>query len=152
MTDKKLSRRDTIKMLGVAVGTAALSGLPSKWNTPEVVAGALPAHARQSAVAMTCASPLHTYSAAVATANGNPTQLNPIADLGVPAGTVVNYQITLSAGNKIGGSSGPFSGTITAAVGGVNLGIGTNAFVAGGTGNVFYTWSGGSACIVYNFT
>jgi hypothetical protein len=48
MTEKKISRRDAMKMLGVAVGAAALSTLPSKWNTPELVAGVLPAHARQS--------------------------------------------------------------------------------------------------------
>jgi hypothetical protein len=48
MTEKKLSRRDAMKMLGVAVGAAALAGLPSKWNTPELAAGVLPAHARQS--------------------------------------------------------------------------------------------------------
>jgi hypothetical protein len=50
MTEKKISRRDAMKMLGVAVGAATLSTLPSKWNTPELAAGVLPAHARQSAV------------------------------------------------------------------------------------------------------
>ncbi len=48
MTVKKISRRDAMKLLGAAIGAAALSTLPSKWNTPELVAGVLPAHARQS--------------------------------------------------------------------------------------------------------
>ena len=48
MTEKKLSRRDAMKVLGAAVGAAALSTLPSKWNTPELAAGVLPAHAAQS--------------------------------------------------------------------------------------------------------
>ena len=50
MTEKKLSRRDAMKLLGAAIGAAALANLPSKWNTPELAAGVLPAHARQSAV------------------------------------------------------------------------------------------------------
>ena len=48
MSEKKLSRRDAMKLLGAAVGAAALANLPSKWNTPELAAGVLPAHAQQS--------------------------------------------------------------------------------------------------------
>lgn len=48
MTEKKISRRDAMKLLGAAVGAVALANLPSKWNTPELAAGVLPAHARQS--------------------------------------------------------------------------------------------------------
>ena len=60
MTEKKISRRDAMKILGVAVGAAALSTLPSKWNTPELVAGVLPAHARQSGgpIGPICAGPI----------------------------------------------------------------------------------------------
>jgi hypothetical protein len=50
MTEKKISRRDAMKLLGAAIGAAALSTLPSKWSTPELAAGVLPAHARQSKV------------------------------------------------------------------------------------------------------
>ena len=48
MSVKKISRRDAMKLLGAAIGGAVLSTLPSKWNTPELAAGVLPAHARQS--------------------------------------------------------------------------------------------------------
>jgi hypothetical protein len=50
MTDKKISRRDAMKVLGAAIGAAALANLPSKWDTPELAQGVLPAHARQSNV------------------------------------------------------------------------------------------------------
>jgi len=49
MTDKKISRRDAMKILGAAIGVAALANLPSKWDKPELAQGVLPAHARQSA-------------------------------------------------------------------------------------------------------
>ena len=45
---KKLSRRDAIKLLGAAVGATALANLPSKWSTPELVSGVMPAHAQTS--------------------------------------------------------------------------------------------------------
>ncbi len=48
MTEKKLSRRDAMKVLGAAIGATALANLPSKWDTPELAQGVLPAHARQS--------------------------------------------------------------------------------------------------------
>jgi hypothetical protein len=48
MTEKKLSRRDAMKILGAAIGAAALATLPSKWDKPEVLSGVLPAHAAQS--------------------------------------------------------------------------------------------------------
>jgi len=48
MTDKKLSRRDAMKLLGAAIGAAALANLPSKWDKPELAQGVLPAHAQQS--------------------------------------------------------------------------------------------------------
>jgi hypothetical protein len=51
MSEKKLSRRDAMKLLGAAIGAAALANLPSKWDKPELAQGVLPAHARQSAVA-----------------------------------------------------------------------------------------------------
>ena len=50
MAKKKLSRRDTIKLLGAALGGAVLANTPSKWNTPRVISGVLPAHAQSSAL------------------------------------------------------------------------------------------------------
>ena len=47
---KKISRRDAIKLLGAAAGASVLANLPTKWNTPELTAGVLPAHAQTSTV------------------------------------------------------------------------------------------------------
>ena len=47
-TDKQLSRRDALKLLGAAAGASVLANLPSKWSTPQSVAGVLPAHAATS--------------------------------------------------------------------------------------------------------
>ncbi len=50
---KKLSRRDAIKLLGAAAGASMLANLPSKWSTPELTSGVLPAHAQTSTVLAT---------------------------------------------------------------------------------------------------
>jgi len=47
---KKISRRDAIKVAGAAAGASVLANLPTKWNTPEIVSGVLPAHAQTSVV------------------------------------------------------------------------------------------------------
>ena len=47
-TKKNLSRRDALKILGAAAGATVLANLPAKWNTPELAAGVLPAHAQTS--------------------------------------------------------------------------------------------------------
>jgi len=57
MTEKKISRRDAMKILGAAIGAAALANLPSKWDKPELAQGVLPAHAQQS-VAVAVAAPV----------------------------------------------------------------------------------------------
>lgn len=49
---KKISRRDAIKLLGAAAGATLLANLPSKWKTPELTSGVLPAHAQTSCVAL----------------------------------------------------------------------------------------------------
>jgi hypothetical protein len=45
---KKISRRDAIKLLGAVTGATVLANLPSKWSTPEIAKGVLPAHAQTS--------------------------------------------------------------------------------------------------------
>ena len=45
---KKISRRDAIKLLGAVTGATVLANLPSKWSTPELASGVLPAHAQTS--------------------------------------------------------------------------------------------------------
>jgi hypothetical protein len=47
-TTPKLTRRDALKVLGAAAGASALANLPSKWRTPVLTAGVLPAHAQSS--------------------------------------------------------------------------------------------------------
>jgi hypothetical protein len=45
-----LSRRDALKTLAAITGAVTLASLPSKWQTPVVQVGALPAHAQCSVV------------------------------------------------------------------------------------------------------
>jgi len=47
-TEKKLSRRDAMKILGAAIGATALAALPSEWDKPALAASELPKHAQQS--------------------------------------------------------------------------------------------------------
>lgn len=51
--NKKLSRRDAIKLLGAATGATLLANLPSNWSKPELVSGVLPAHAQTSSLGLT---------------------------------------------------------------------------------------------------
>jgi uncharacterized membrane protein len=48
MSQRKLSRRELLKLAAAATGAAALSTVPNKWVTPVVEIGALPAHAQAS--------------------------------------------------------------------------------------------------------
>ena len=50
---KKISRRDAIKLLGAVTGATVLANLPTKWNTPEIASGVLPAHAQTSTTLFT---------------------------------------------------------------------------------------------------
>lgn len=52
MPNRKLSRREAIKLLGVATGATVLANLPSKWSTPELAQGVLPAHAQTSSLGL----------------------------------------------------------------------------------------------------
>jgi hypothetical protein len=52
-TTKKISRRDAMKLLGAAAGASVLANLPTKWQTPQLAAGVLPAHAQTSVGART---------------------------------------------------------------------------------------------------
>lgn len=53
---KKISRRDAIKLLGAVTGATVLANLPSKWSTPQLASGVLPAHAQTSSIlhTLTC--------------------------------------------------------------------------------------------------
>lgn len=45
---QKLSRRDLLKLLAASTGAVAVSSIPTKWVTPIIEIGALPAHAQGS--------------------------------------------------------------------------------------------------------
>lgn len=49
-SDKKLTRREALKLLGAIAGAGVLANLPTKWNSPEVTSGVLPAHAQTSEI------------------------------------------------------------------------------------------------------
>jgi hypothetical protein len=46
MSQSSISRRQLLKVLAAAAGTAVLSSVPNKWKTPVVDVGMLPAHAQ----------------------------------------------------------------------------------------------------------
>ncbi len=48
MPQSPLSRRQLLKLLAAAAGTAILLSVPTKWKTPVVEVGMLPAHAQTS--------------------------------------------------------------------------------------------------------
>jgi len=47
-TNKKLSRREAIKIVGTVAGASLLANLPSKWSKPELTGASMPAHAQTS--------------------------------------------------------------------------------------------------------
>lgn len=48
--EKGISRRDALRLLAAAAGAAAVSNLPGKWSTPQLMTGVLPVHAQGSPV------------------------------------------------------------------------------------------------------
>lgn len=56
---KKLNRRDAIKLLGAVTGAAILANLPTKWKTPEIANGVLPAHAQTSGLTILSCSQIN---------------------------------------------------------------------------------------------
>jgi len=49
-TNKKLSRREAIKIVGAAAGASLLANIPAKWSKPELTGASMPAHAQTSSV------------------------------------------------------------------------------------------------------
>jgi len=45
---KKITRREAIKILGATAGASLLANIPAKWSTPQLTKGVLPAHAQTS--------------------------------------------------------------------------------------------------------
>jgi len=95
MTEKKISRRDAMKLLGAAIGGATLSTLPSKWNTPELAAGVLPAHAQQSTVLPACPLSLTLIPNYNDDDNGLVNNITIQVSPAPAAGTIVSYSLTI---------------------------------------------------------
>ena len=119
--NKKLSRRDAIKLLGATAGATVLANLPSKWSKPEIVSGVLPAHAQSTGtpvlpsvttVSITYVSdlnipfdgnitsdggaPIIAHGFVWSDSNSNPTLADNVIALG--AGAVGSYQSVQTAG------------------------------------------------------
>ena len=140
-TKKKISRRDAVKLLGVAVGAAALSGLPSKWNKPALAASELPAHAQTSVVAYAIDCGGNGNIPAVAAFTFFPTA-------GITsrmAGVVIDYTVTLT-GLLV--SASPLSGSMTTGGNGIAQGAGINLSkgIPGNTITVTYRSANGAPC------
>lgn len=134
MTMKKLSRRDAIKLLGAAIGGAALSTIPPKWSKPALAAGELPEHARQSAVTSVVAGPdlVSGLGCDSSSTFDSTAQITPAR-----GGVLLRYDIVVATAPAT--ILTPTPGTIaTAGDGSVSMTI--NAFSIGG-GSVTVTWS-----------
>ena len=99
MTDpanKKLSRRDAMKILAASAGAIALANLPSQWSKPGLEVGVLPVHAQTSVVPEP-----HTLPAdGIQTASFcQPTDLtSSVAISPADAGIALNYSISTTGG------------------------------------------------------
>ena len=76
-THKNLSRRDALKLLGAAAGASVLANLPSKWSTPQLTAGVLPAHAASSAICEDVAMEIEIPIGDSSSETGNWTDVDP---------------------------------------------------------------------------
>jgi hypothetical protein len=86
----KLSRRDAIKLLGAAAGASVLANLPSKWSTPQLAAGVLPAHAQTSELhSLSCDDLLQTLNSGTLVTGA--VHVSPVA-----SGILLHYHIVLT--------------------------------------------------------
>lgn len=133
MTQKKISRRDAIKILSAALGGAALSAIPPKWSKPALAASQLPEHARQSVLASIVANPITSMLGCQ-----NKSTFDSSAQIFPPRGGVfLRYEITEAIPPTTIVTPSP--GTIPTANDG-SASVTINASSAGG-GAVTVTWS-----------
>lgn len=140
---KKLSRRDAIKLLGAAAGATVLANLPSKWKTPELTSGVLPAHAQTSlAFNLVCGAAF-----GINTLNGSPVTVNAGASI-IPAssGIALIYLVEVVPTQGTAGitSPNPLINTIVTVGGVVTLPVTVQPLTFSGpfsTGLVNVTWS-----------
>lgn len=110
MPKKTLSRRDAIKLLGAATGATLLANLPSKWSTPELTSGVLPAHAQTSTSLglqiLSCDFNLDIGTGVwSSTPNVGPM---PIPNISIPMGFTITFVNTHFAGSSDPQSPNPY--------------------------------------------
>ena len=152
MTNKQLSRREAMKVLGTAIGGSALASLPPAWSKPALTSGSLPVHAQTSG----CGNIL-TFSGSAAGYNAQSTSSFsiPQSDTGIPANTNASYTITIYGSGTINGQqfiSVPLitsdgAGDLSSAIDGD-----PENFVPGDRLIFRFEWIGGSFCIDAIFT
>lgn len=119
---KKLSRRDALKILAAATGAAALANIPSKWTKPELATGVLPAHAQTSGG--------HTVQAGLSDPNANFCQpLTSTAtitppDPGIPLHFVITTAGTVTVNPPLSGNINT-DGTGTATLSNITIDFGS---------------------------
>ena len=129
-TEKKLSRRDAMKILAAATGAAALATIPDKWIKPGLEVGVLPAHAQTSSSLVAGAS--------LETSDCNPTLTSTATPLPPPrTGVVLRYLITFTGAGSV---SVPLTGTETTNAAGVATLLLTIAFAGGDSVTVTWTF------------
>jgi hypothetical protein len=134
---KELSRRDALKLLGAAAGASVLANLPSKWSTPELTAGVLPAHAQTSALySLSCDDLVYLPGGEVNEWQvGSAVHISPVAP-----GVLMNYVIVLD--NMVFVQAPlPASPDATNASGQAAVEFGVAATGEAGTTSVTVTWS-----------
>lgn len=104
MSHLPLSRRQLLKVLAAAAGTAVLSSVPNKWKTPVVDIGALPAHAQLSGAGSISGTVFFARPVAPVSSSGNSPE---VLDHPAP-GAVVNV-VGLGLSSNTTDSSGAFT-------------------------------------------
>jgi len=105
MTDlknKKISRRDAIKLLGAAVGASALANLPSKWSKPSFARGVLPVHAQTSVML----DSIQSCSGAILCPDSFLGESVSVIILSGTAGISMTYNITTNGNTLLGPATG----------------------------------------------
>jgi hypothetical protein len=133
---KELSRRDALKLLGAAAGASVLANLPSKWSTPQLAAGVLPAHAQTSVLyALSCDDLVYLPGEGVNEWQvGSAVIISPVAP-----GILMNYVIVLNNMNFFQLPL-PASPDATNASGQASVEFGVEA-TGGPSASVTVTWS-----------
>jgi len=144
MTDqanKKLSRRDAMKILAASAGAIALANLPSQWSKPGLEVGVLPVHA-QTSVIPEPPEP-HTLPADGIQIEGfcYPTDMiNSVTISPADAGILLNYSISTTGGTVNITAPAALNGSVmTDATGTASLTITADDIT--GMGTIVIVWS-----------